>query len=98
MEKKSRTSENTTTESNMTIRSLLASLGAKAGERKKNGSRLLNGLAAPWYSIAAMNSHHESALVSNPIGQDAQWVVQKFGGTSVGKFMLSIVDRIIQYV
>jgi aspartate kinase len=28
---------------------------------------------------------------------DPAWVVQKFGGTSVGKFAINIVDQIVLY-
>lgn len=29
---------------------------------------------------------------------ESHWVVQKFGGTSVGKFAFNIVDQVIRYV
>lgn len=28
----------------------------------------------------------------------SEWVVQKFGGTSVGKFALNIIEQVVQYV
>lgn len=28
----------------------------------------------------------------------SKWVVQKFGGTSVGKFALNIIKQVVQYV
>jgi hypothetical protein len=28
----------------------------------------------------------------------SKWVVQKFGGTSVGKFALNIIEQVVQYV
>lgn len=28
----------------------------------------------------------------------SNWVVQKFGGTSVGKFALNIIEQVVQYV
>jgi aspartate kinase len=27
----------------------------------------------------------------------SNWVVQKFGGTSVGKFALNIIEQVVQY-
>lgn len=27
----------------------------------------------------------------------SHWVVQKFGGTSVGKFALNIIEQVVQY-
>ena len=30
-------------------------------------------------------------------GESVDWIVQKFGGTSVGKFALNIVDQVIRY-
>lgn len=30
-------------------------------------------------------------------GPHSNWVVQKFGGTSVGKFSLNIVEKVVQY-
>jgi len=36
-----------------------------------------------------------SLLQSNPVG--AQWIIQKFGGTSLGKFAESIAKDIIKY-
>lgn len=28
-------------------------------------------------------------------GPDSRWVVQKFGGTSVGKFAINIVEQVV---
>ena len=45
------------------------------------------------------NGHREpSAVVSNayPHGTSRAWVVQKFGGTSVGKFALNIAENIVR--
>ena len=47
-------------------------------------------------------SHAQSdpfSLVNGVSGNfHADWVVQKFGGTSVGKFCLNIIDKIIMWV
>jgi aspartate kinase len=34
-----------------------------------------------------------------PVASEARsnWVVQKFGGTSVGKFALNIIEQVIEY-
>lgn len=43
--------------------------------------------------MASLNSENQpaEALHSN-------WVVQKFGGTSVGKFALKIIEQVVEYV
>lgn len=40
------------------------------------------------------------SLQDNPQahGVHSNWVVQKFGGTSVGKFALNIIEQVVQYV
>lgn len=40
-----------------------------------------------------------SLNADNPAFQapHSNWVVQKFGGTSVGKFALNIVEQVVQY-
>jgi aspartokinase len=52
---------------------------------------------------AAMNGHHGhrqsiNAVVSERRKNDssAGWVVQKFGGTSVGKFAVNIAEDIVR--
>lgn len=47
---------------------------------------------------AALKQDHVSQIQpgNDPIPKG--WVVQKFGGTSLGKFSLEIVDDIIRYV
>lgn len=36
------------------------------------------------------------ALVNGaPVGSKSNWVVQKFGGTSIGKFCSNIIDHVI---
>lgn len=44
-----------------------------------------------------MTSHSLNA--DNPAfqGPHSNWVVQKFGGTSVGKFALNIIEQVVQY-
>lgn len=39
------------------------------------------------------------SLQDNPQahGVHSNWVVQKFGGTSVGKFALNIIEQVVQY-
>ncbi|KIK11120.1 hypothetical protein PISMIDRAFT_690573 [Pisolithus microcarpus 441] len=37
-------------------------------------------------------------LHQNTIDPDAPWLVQKFGGTSIGKFALDIARDIVAYV
>lgn len=32
-----------------------------------------------------------------PSAAHSNWVVQKFGGTSVGKFALNIIEQVVQY-
>ena len=32
-----------------------------------------------------------------PAAVHSNWVVQKFGGTSVGKFALNIIEQVVQY-
>lgn len=32
-----------------------------------------------------------------PQALHSNWVVQKFGGTSVGKFALNIIEQVVQY-
>lgn len=34
-----------------------------------------------------------------PVASEARsnWVVQKFGGTSVGKFALNIIEQVVEY-
>ena len=32
-----------------------------------------------------------------PAAVHSHWVIQKFGGTSVGKFALNIVEQVVQY-
>lgn len=39
----------------------------------------------------------ETPQSSAPISPTDSWVVQKFGGTSVGKFAVQIVDNVIRY-
>ncbi|KAI9924349.1 hypothetical protein ASPWEDRAFT_99858 [Aspergillus wentii DTO 134E9] len=36
-----------------------------------------------------------SKVNGNPAGSNSNWVVQKFGGTSVGKFALNIIDQVV---
>jgi aspartate kinase len=33
-----------------------------------------------------------------PAALHSNWVVQKFGGTSVGKFALNIIQQVVEYV
>lgn len=33
-----------------------------------------------------------------PAALHSNWVVQKFGGTSVGKFALNIIEQVVEYV
>lgn len=33
----------------------------------------------------------------SPVRARSNWVVQKFGGTSVGKFALNIIDQVVLY-
>lgn len=42
----------------------------------------------------------QTAVMANgvPRTPPSDWVVQKFGGTSVGKFAHQIVEQVIQYV
>lgn len=47
-------------------------------------------------SEALVNGHHaDSNLLRNDI--PTPWIVQKFGGTSVGKFPDQIADKIVKY-
>lgn len=41
---------------------------------------------------------HPSELTPPQSAADSPWVIQKFGGTSVGKFATNIVDHIVMYV
>lgn len=42
--------------------------------------------------------NHPSAANRGPVGRsNSNWVVQKFGGTSVGKFALNIIDQVVLY-
>jgi aspartate kinase len=34
-------------------------------------------------------------MLQNPINPDTKWIVQKFGGTSVGKFAAKIAEDIV---
>lgn len=46
-----------------------------------------------------VNGHNDAAqaaLLDGVSRQPSEWIVQKFGGTSVGKFAVNIVDRVIQ--
>lgn len=56
------------------------------------------------FVLAGMNSHSQldpncppPAPNGNLMCPDSHWVVQKFGGTSVGKFALNIVDQVVLY-
>ena len=49
--------------------------------------------------VNGVNGHRDdsqTALLKGLSRQSSNWVVQKFGGTSVGKFALKIVDDVIQ--
>jgi aspartate kinase len=37
------------------------------------------------------------ALLDSASQAHSNWVVQKFGGTSVGKFALNIIEQVVQY-
>jgi hypothetical protein len=41
---------------------------------------------------------YETPPPTSFIAPEGHWIVQKFGGTSVGKFALTIVDKIVVYV
>lgn len=41
---------------------------------------------------------YETPPPTSFIAPEGHWIVQKFGGTSVGKFALTIVDKIVAYV
>lgn len=47
---------------------------------------------------ALTNGHHDAAPIAQLRGNDAKggWVVQKFGGTSVGKFASNIAEDIVR--
>lgn len=36
-----------------------------------------------------------SMVNGDPVRTNSNWVVQKFGGTSVGKFALNIIDQVV---
>jgi aspartate kinase len=42
--------------------------------------------------------HHKVPIANGSSDSPTSWVVQKFGGTSVGKFALDIVEHVIQYL
>lgn len=44
------------------------------------------------------NADPLSMVNGAPPAPKSNWVVQKFGGTSVGKFCLNIIDQVILYV
>lgn len=39
-----------------------------------------------------------NGLGSAALDSPSEWVIQKFGGTSVGKFALNIVDKVVKCV
>jgi aspartate kinase len=41
--------------------------------------------------------HAPPLLNGDTMRSDGGWVVQKFGGTSVGKFAFNIVEQIVMY-
>lgn len=41
------------------------------------------------------NDPLEVARYESKDSPDSNWVVQKFGGTSVGKFALNIIDQVV---
>ncbi|KAF4998419.1 hypothetical protein FDECE_11793 [Fusarium decemcellulare] len=89
---------------------LATTLGAKGmnGVNGTNGVRNGNGIPAQLglnirmyvSSIEAANVHHASMTVeeTEPSRSHVQssWVVQKFGGTSIGKYPLNIVDNVVK--
>lgn len=56
---------------------------------------LLSKHPPPGLKIGLMSSLN----ADNPAFQapHSNWVVQKFGGTSVGKFALNIIEQVVQY-
>lgn len=46
--------------------------------------------------FAARNLKASQNILSRP--PHSNWVVQKFGGTSVGKFALNIIEQVVEYV
>lgn len=43
--------------------------------------------------MASVNSDHPALEAPH-----SEWVVQKFGGTSVGKFAVKILEQVVQFV
>jgi hypothetical protein len=51
----------------------------------------------PWsLEYLAMSSFEADRSAANAV--HSKWVVQKFGGTSVGKFALNIIEQVVQCV
>jgi len=45
--------------------------------------------------VAGLNGNHDAPiLISN--SPEKPWVVQKFGGTSIGKFAVNIAEEIVR--
>ena len=48
-------------------------------------------------AIEKVNGHQQASSVLIPNPAQKPWVVQKFGGTSIGKFAVNIAEQIVRY-
>ena len=49
-------------------------------------------------SNGTLGHPHVNGLLSPTFDSSSEWVVQKFGGTSVGKFPLGIIEKVVRSV
>lgn len=49
-------------------------------------------------SPASPSSNIQSLSLADPPGREPSYVIQKFGGTSLGKYSLSIINNVIKFV
>lgn len=61
-------------------------------------SAVVNGGSRPGSAASQRSCNYKNGLTSSQTLDGTSWVIQKFGGTSVGKFPIQIVDNIVGYV
>ncbi|KAK9381719.1 Aspartate/glutamate/uridylate kinase [Kockiozyma suomiensis] len=58
-------------------------------------SAVVNGGSRPGSAASQRSCNYKNGLTSSQTLDGTSWVIQKFGGTSVGKFPIQIVDNIV---